>query len=331
MLYKTAYKEVMRQYDADRSRAAALLDARRKQVFEKLPRAREIENELAAVGISLTRAVLGGSPDSAGKLRLASAALKDERVALFKKNKIPADFFTDIYKCKNCSDTGYIETPSGVPERCACLKQRLIEAYYGISHIKNVLAEENFDTFDLRYYSTEIIEDEGLSPHVNMQAVLRTAMQFVQRFDGEFQNLLLYGDTGLGKTFLCNCIAKDLLDRGKTVLYVTAPRLFRVVEDYRFNRDRTEEPDEMIDAATEAELLILDDLGAEFSTVVTVSALFDIINQRLLSKKPTVISTNLSQKGLSQYSERTTSRFLGYYKMLKFFGDDIREMKKYKV
>lgn len=333
MGYKTVYREIMRAYEADRDKALAILEQRRGEVYRRIPRLREIETQLTAIGLSLAKQALEDTDGGMlAALRAESLALREERFALLEANHLGADYLTPPYQCAICSDTGFIETGDALPTRCRCLKQRLIDKYYDLSNIKDTLSEENFDTFDLRYYDMQVSEDEGLSPYANMQTIYQTAMQFVLGFGRDFQNLLLYGDTGLGKTFLCNCIAKDLLNAGRTVLYLTAPRLFKVIEDYRFNRDEMEEPDEMLEAVADVDLLILDDLGAEFATVITSAALFDIINQRLINKKPVVISTNLSPPGLqAQYSERIVSRFLGHYKLLKFFGDDIRIRKKYAV
>lgn len=330
MGYHTAFREIMRAYEVDRDRAAALFAQRRAEVYALLPRVRAIDIRLSEIGLSLARHALADDVTLLASLKDESAGLQQEKDTLIAKAGIPGDYFTAIYRCALCRDTGYIPDDSGPPARCRCLKQRLIEKFYDLSNVKNILNEENFDTFDLRYFSTEKVEREGLSPHENMQAVYRAATRFVLRFGTDFRNLLLYGDTGLGKTFLCNCIAKDLLDQGYTVLYVTAPRLFKLVEDYRFNRDEMEEPDETLDAVTDVDLLILDDLGSEFATVITYAMLFDVVNQRLLAKKPTVISTNLSAQELeAQYSGRIMSRVLGHFELLKFFGDDIRVKKKY--
>jgi DNA replication protein DnaC len=328
--HQTAFREVMRAYETDRNRAEALLDRRRAEVYEKIPCVTEIEKRISDIGLQLVKLALGEDNNPLAALRAESRALQAEKAELLRQTGIPADYLTAVYQCQFCADTGYINRPDGRAERCSCLKQRLVEAYYKLSNVKHILSHENFDTFDLRLYDDTLNENEGLSPYANMQTVYHAAMQFVQRFKQEFQNLLLYGDTGLGKTFLCHCLAKDLLDQGHTVLYVTAPQLFRVIENYRFNRDEMDAPDEMLDTVMDVDLLIIDDLGAEFSTIVTSTALFDIINQRLLSQKPIVISTNLSHKSIeSQYSDRITSRLWGHYKLLKFFGDDIRVKKKY--
>lgn len=327
MSYKSAFRQVMRDYEAARGRADLLLDERISQLYLRTPRVAEIDRELGVLGSTLVRLAL--VDDSAGLRRLREniERLKGERSILLEKSE--ADF--SVYNCEKCTDTGYVQkTQDSPPERCACLNQRLIDEYYALSNMKEILQDENFDTYDFRLFSEKLIENEGLSPNVNMQEVYRSATSFVENFDTVFDNLLLYGKTGLGKTFVCHCIAKDLLDRGHTVLYLTAPRLCKVIEDYRFNRDALAAPDEMLEAVDQVDLLILDDLGAEVSTIVTSAALFDIINQRLISRKHTVISTNLAPHELeSQYSERIVSRFFGKYELIKFFGDDIRMKKKY--
>ena len=330
MSYKNAYREVMRDLEAARTRAEAAQAARREDIYKKAPRLREIDKELGDIGLSLSRLVLSGDTAAVAKARENSDALKKERLSLLAQKKIREDYAVPKFSCKKCSDTGYIIKNHGMPATaCACLKQRLIEEYYSLSNMRDVLRDENFDTFDINLFSAKIDEKEGLSPRVNMENNHRIAVLFVQNFDREFQNLLLYGETGLGKTFLSHCIAKDILDAGHTVLYLTVPRLCKVIEDSRFNRDALAAPNEMLAAADEADLLVLDDLGAEISTLITAAALFDIINQRLLTRKPTVISTNLELDGLVQYSDRILSRFMGHYQRVKFFGEDIRVKKRF--
>jgi len=330
-MYTQVFNEIMREYEITRDQVEASAVARRDEVYNKLPRVREIDELLAVLGASAAKWALSGDRASLTAAREKTAQLRDEKQVLLSDAGIPVDYAALVHACETCCDTGYVAASDGVQaHRCACLKQRLIEAHYALSSLKDVLARENFDTFDVRFYSTEILAAEGISPYENIQSVYRIALRFVENFNAGAQNLLLYGETGLGKTFLCNCIAKDILDAGHTVLYVTSPRLFRVIEDFRFNRDALTAPEDMLEAVTQVDLLILDDLGAEFSTVVTNAALFDMVNQRLLEGKSTVISTNLSLLELqAQYSERIASRFMGNYQTLKFFGDDIRLKKKY--
>jgi len=329
MTYKAAFRKVMKEYEMARDKAHFLLEERRAEVYRNIPQIAEIDQALSKLGIGLARLVLSGDEAGIINAKNEAEALKEKRRVLL-TNSVGENYLTAVYNCMACLDTGYLHSANDMAtDRCNCLNQRLINEYYSLSNMKNALEEENFDTYDIRLFSTEVVASEGLSPYLNMQTIHRHATRFVTEFENEFENLLLYGEPGLGKTFVCHCIAKDLLDAGRTVLYQTAPRLCKVLENYRFNRDSLAEPDEMLAAIDDVDLLIIDDLGAEMSTIVTAAALFDIINQRLLARKHTVISTNLTPTALgAQYSERLVSRLFNY-KMIKFFGEDIRVKKKY--
>jgi len=190
------------------------------------------------------------------------------------------------------------------------------------------LDTQNFDNFDFSYYSDTIVESEGISPLTNIKSIFQTCFNFVQNFDKTDDNLLLYGGPGLGKTFLSSCIAKDLLDRGKTVFYQTAFKIFGLLEDYKFNRSEESATKTQVDRLFDVDLLIIDDLGTEFVNTYTSSAFFNILNSRLLDKRKTIISTNLNMEELvNLYSNRVVSRIIGHYIPLKFFGEDIRKLK----
>jgi len=332
-----AYKEIMRRYETAQNNAHNLRDRRQANVYKTLPRVQEIDREMAKLGLSLARLALNTNAASA-KLSIEAARaaydqLAEEKNALFQSASIPDNYLTDVYQCAACADTGYINAQTAAAERCACLKQKLIDQYYAMSNLGDVLARENFASFRADYFCEAIHPDEGLSPRKNIESIRKSATLFVtqitenraQDFAKATPNLLFYGTTGLGKTFLCHCIAKAMLEAGFTVLYVTAPRLFKLIQSQQFNRNNADEADEKLDAVQDADLLILDDLGAEFSNIITDSALFDVVNQRLLDGRATVISTNLTLGELEeQYTERIVSRFIGNYKWFKFFGDDLR-------
>ena len=153
------------------------------------------------------------------------------------------------------------------------------------------------------------------------------SLAFIRQFDKEFHNLFLYGDTGTGKTFLSNCIAKELLDTGHSVIYFTAFQLFDILEKNKFQKDSKAEAS--MQHMFDCDLLIVDDLGTELANTFTVSQLFLCLNERILRKKATIISTNLGIDQLSTiYSERIFSRIVSSYTMIKLFGDDIRLQKK---
>jgi len=328
MGYKTAFAEVMKEYERDRDMGRADLENKRQEVYQSIPRVAAIENQLKSISIRLARHILtnGGDARALDRLKRDSEALLAEKKQLLADSRFRSDYLDTPYHCPICHDMGFVGS-----SRCNCLKQRLIQKYYDCSNLNGALERENFSTFDLRCYSTNVIESEEMSPRARMKAILKLCMEFAGNFGGETPagNLLFYGEPGLGKTFLCNCLAKDILDKGYTVLYSTAPKLFKALEAFRFNRQEAGDP-ETIEALTEVDLLMIDDLGTEISTLVTVSELFNILNTRLLGGKSIIISTNLSPADFTnQYSERIVSRFFGNFKMLKFIGDDIRVKKKY--
>lgn len=329
MGYSAIFKECLREYEKSRDACAELLNKRKEEIYANIPEIKKIDEELSKTGLRLTKMVLtdqGNQKEYIKELGKKNAELQKERSRLLTDAGYKKTYLDNIYECRTCKDTGFVED-----KKCTCLSQKLIDKHYGLSNLRGRLKVENFEYFDIRYYSDESDPKTGISPRANVERIYQICMEFVSNFDKEYSNLLFYGDTGLGKTFLCNCIAKDLLDAGKTVLYVTAPRLFKFYEDYRFNKDELDDPDEYAEMINQADLLIIDDLGAEFSTVIGASELFNIINTRILEKKHTVISTNLNPLTdfENAYSQRIVSRFVGNYIMLKFIGKDIRLSKKY--
>lgn len=320
------YKEVLREYDALRTQKAAELRERRETLYQKFPRLEEIERELSLLGVSTAKLVLM-QPESReialAELREKQEALKAERNALLAKHCLSPSLLQVEYACENCKDTGYRGDV-----QCSCMKHKLMDRLYDQSNVRDIIKLENFDTFDLRLFSDQVVAAEGISPRECALKNLRTTMAFAENFTGG--NLLLYGESGTGKTFFCNCIAKEVLERGKTVLYLTAGQLFRQLEELRFHRDEEEETLDWDAELLEADLLIIDDLGTEFATMFTASELFRIINDRKLRKRPVVISTNLDYQALmEQYSDRVMSRIIGEYTVMKCFGDDIRMKKKF--
>ena len=217
---------------------------------------------------------------------------------------------------------------------CTCLKQRIFNQEYNKSNIGNIDLE-NFENFNFDLYSDEVNYDlykSKISPRENMKIIYDYATKFIENFDNpEEKNLIFIGPTGLGKTYLSNCIAKELLSKGKTVLYQTAPVMLDMVTSAHF--DGNENYKNVIDNILNVDLLIIDDLGTEMMNSMKFAELFTIINTRLLNQRnnvtKTIISTNLDLKSIFEtYQERIGSRIVGNYNIFKFFGDDIRLKKK---
>jgi len=314
--------EILIEYEKKRARAEDEAYRRQCEIYEKIPRIKAIDTELSSMGVEVARAILNkreNIDDIIENLKQRSIDLKMEKGELLAQYNYPFDYTQIKYECPNCKDTGYIGN-----EKCSCLRQRIIDRYYNQSNLKNILPKENFETFVFDYYSTSRYEDEPLSPRKNMERIFAAAVNFSKDFDNTNENLFFYGNSGLGKTFLSHCIAKDLLDRGKLVIYQTAPDLIENLKKASFKND--ESSDFIAEDILECDLLIIDDLGTEyFKTDFTQMELYNIINKRLLNNKKMIISTNLHlQEILNTYAERLTSRIFGSFTMYKFYGDDIR-------
>lgn len=207
---------------------------------------------------------------------------------------------------------------------CTCLKQKLINIEYNKSNIHN-LNKYNFNNFNLNLFSDEINKEKynsDISPRENIKKIKKLAEEFIDNFDNpDSKNLLFTGNTGLGKSFLSSCIANELILKGKTVLYQTSSEMLESILDYRFGKGNKNIEDNIYSV----DLLIIDDLGTETINSIKSTELYNIINNRLLNNKKTIISTNLNIKNLyANYDERIVSRFIGYYNICRFFGEDIR-------
>jgi DNA replication protein DnaC len=199
---------------------------------------------------------------------------------------------------------------------------------YRQSNLRNVLKEENFEHFSLDYYPADKIDPiTGLSSRECAKSALANCLAFAEDFGSHSENLMLFGDTGLGKTFLSHCIAAKLMDNGFSVVYFSAARMFEVLSDHLFRRNEDSSQDTM-DIRT-CDLLIIDDLGTELPNALTVSLFFDCLNDRLLAGKSTLISTNLDLSDIREiYSERVSSRIFEHFRQIHLYGDDIRIRKK---
>lgn len=313
---------ILREYEENKAAAEAAAKIRVEEVYRKIPRVKKIDDALSSIGLEIARAAFDGKTDInafIAKKKQEAMTLKIEKAELFTHNNFPVDYTEPVYKCRDCHDTGY--TASG---RCHCFKQKLIDRYYDQSNLKHILTKENFDTFVFDYYSVHKFEDETVSPRKNIEEIFTACINFVKDFDRSHENLFFYGRSGLGKTFLSNCVAKDLLDRGRLVIYQTCSGLLELLKQEKFDKI-DEASEEKIDDILNSDLLIIDDLGTEYITDFSQIELFNVLNKRLLSNKKMIISTNLSLENIMNvYSERITSRIFGNFTMFKFYGDDIR-------
>jgi len=322
-MLKEHVNEILKDYERKRMTNSRKKELRIKEVYEKIPRIREIDSEINRTGISMSRALLNGvgNPEEIlENLKIKLEKLKQEKAILLTENNIPMSYLDDEYDCTRCHDRGYMSNGT----RCVCFKQQLINYAFSMSNLSNVLEKENFHTFNINIFSDKPYEDESVTPRENMMAILNVSEGFVINFDQENdENLLFYGSTGLGKTFLINCISKALLNKGKMVVYQTAFKLVEILENMRFGEKASSR--DQYNLIFEADLLVIDDLGTEMTNSFTNSELFNIINSRLLANKKTIISTNLSPKEIiERYDDRIFSRLFSKFSILHFYGHDLR-------
>lgn len=328
-LSNSQYGIIMRIYDQRQFQNRHALESRINEVYEKVPRIREIETLITTTAVTRAKELLFSGEETAYSKQLSANMQKliDEKNLLLTRNGFSADYMELQYQCPRCKDTGYEGQ-----EKCRCFRQAVIDMLYTQSNIKQILSRENFNTFSLDYYDdTTVNQLTGLTPYRNMQKVYDTCRQYVDDFGTSFSNLLFYGDTGTGKTFMTNCIAKELLERSHSVIYLTAISLFDLFSRQAFSTDSDDiiSSKELEQYLFDCDLLIIDDLGTESPNSFTNSKLFYCLNERLLREKSTIISTNLSLDMINKlYSERIASRILSNFTLLKLYGEDIRMKKK---
>ena len=313
-----------------RRRREEAQNARRREIYAAIPRVAEIDRQLRRTIVDIIAASLrqGNDPVPAiGAVRDKNLDLQAERAELLVAHGYPADALDDKPACPRCSDTGWRGAVM-----CDCLKS--LCAQEQIKELSKLLdlGEQSFDTFSLDVYSPSPWRGSGISPRENMEMVYEICLNYAQKFGRfYFNNLFLSGAPGLGKTFLSACIARTVSENGFSVVYDTAVNIFSRFEDRKFSRDAedTREARDETRRYLSCDLLILDDLGSEMTTPFVQSALYTLINSRLTADRRTVISSNLSMEDVRRrYAPQIASRLEGEYRVLPFFGEDIRLLRK---
>lgn len=321
---KEVYQAAVQSLERRRRKAESEAASRRQELYHRFPRARAIEQELASTAVHAARAVLNGSNAAAQLTILKENNLKLQRelLALLEQAGLPQDYLETSYACPHCHDTGYIDG-----RMCTCMKQLLRKEAFERLNRLSPLGLSTFQSFSLNYYSDASPREGYPSPRSRLERIFHYCQQYAADFTLSSPNLLMQGPTGLGKTHLSLAIARVVIDKGYGVIYGSAQNMVSKLEKERFGYSRSfEENSEQL--LIDCDLLILDDLGTEFSTTFSTSAIYNIINSRMLSAKPTIISTNLSIREMEKvYSERFASRIMGSYQRLEFFGNDVRQIK----
>jgi len=300
----------------------------RREIYNKVPELVQIEKQMRLAIVEVSKAALQTGVDPGPAIREARAknqSLQKRRTALLLENGYHSDALDDVPACVECGDSGWVRT-----KMCRCLKELCtVQQNKQLSNTLN-LSNQTFDHFDLDYYDTQFDPTYGTSPRANMETIYEVCVNYARRFGKHHQNLMLYGGTGLGKTFLSACIAKEVSENGFSVVYDTAVNVFNSFEREKFARDADEakQAREETRKYLNCDLLILDDLGSEMTTPLVQTTLYTIVNTRLNGKQ-TVINTNLDPEVMhKRYSDQVCSRVEGEYEMLPFFGEDIRLIRR---
>lgn len=320
------------RFEADKTRYEAAFRERRTRLYSLNPRLSEIDTALHATMTEVLALALrrGEDPmEALGRLREKNLALQEERAALLVSMGEEADALSARPRCALCGDTGYGKDG----ELCDCLKKYYIaEQNRELSKLLNI-GSQSFDSFQMDYYSHQgWPQYGGMSPYENMDLIRETCYRYARNFGKHSGSLFLTGTPGLGKTFLSACIAREVSKNGFSVVYDTATHVFSQFETHKFRRGSEEEQEAAaadVRRYLACDLLIVDDLGTELITPFVQDVLYQLINSRIVTEKKTIINSNLDEAGIRQrYSPQIASRLSGEYRMLTFFGDDIRKIKQ---
>lgn len=324
---KNIYQIAQAKLEKRHKQAQEDLYSRREKAYFTIPQLADIQNRIAACGAQVIGAFAKGSGEEGRafieKLAAESLEAQKERKALLTAAGFPEDYLEPHYVCSICEDTGVAE--SGI---CSCQRELLVQTAKEEIEKSAPLYKSTFDSFSLDFYP-EAADTNGISPKKHMDGIVQFCKAYADDFSLRSPSLFMHGATGLGKTHLSLSIANKAIEKGFGVVYGSAPNMFGQLEKEHFSKqnpfDRTYEQELL-----ESDLVIIDDIGVEFSTQFTVSCVYNIINSRILSGKPTIISTNLTPAELEdKYTQRITSRIIGSYVSLKFTGRDIRQLKRY--
>ena len=321
-LSNSQYNAIMREYERLQAESRSELRARKEKIYAAVPKLRALE--LQAGNSAMERFRTAVKTGNRAAVEGFSGELRDleaEKRRLLAEAGYPADALEPRFRCPDCRDTGMADG-----QRCHCFKARAAELLYSQSGLRRIIERENFDRFSLELYDDQrVITKVGMTERAYMEKQLERCRRYAAGFREKRENLLFRGNTGVGKSFLSHCIAKELIDQGFAVLYLGAAELFECMAAVSMDREEDLSRKEQYDLIFSADLLIIDDLGTEMMNSLTISQFFNLLNARDVPEKGTVISTNLSLTMLRDtYTERITSRILSGYSIIELYGDDLR-------
>lgn len=309
----TAFERVNEMFAEKREAAKINADARRRRLWRELPEIKVIDDQLMKTGSRIIAEITKGKDHIDERLeaiKVENLALNEKRAKLLVENGYPADFSREKYECEKCEDSGYVGL-----KMCDCFKKALYAEQYTESGLGNSMADKSFETLnvELAYGKSE----NGVTPRENLAEIVEICKRFAQNIRTKPQYLLMYGGTGLGKTHVTAATCKEAINNGASVIYDSIQNIV-----HAFWNDA----DSAYAKYMNCDLLAIDDFGTEFSTQHSVSVIYNIINTRMLEEKSILINSNLdAQEFKKRYDARICSRIFGNFKVVRFFGEDMRK------
>lgn len=314
------YRRIREEYSRKYLQVQEAASKRREEIHAVLPEIKEIDRLLSDMGLRIMQAALTNDNYEAAvsQIEAESVALEQRRAEILIKNGFPADYTAPQYECEACGDTGYVDY-----KMCSCMRKKLILAGYASSGIGTLMQTQSFANFSLEYYANDRMT------YLLMQSNLERAKQYAATFHpAKSDNLAMFGGTGLGKTHLSTAIAREVIEGGWDVVYVSCVDMFADYEAQRFGNSTGTPTGADLSRYTDCDLLIIDDLGTELTNQFTTSCLYGLLNTRLNRHLPVILSTNLeTDEFRKRYWDRITSRVLGNFTVMPFKGTDVRRQK----
>ena len=315
-LTNAQYDTIIQGYNRRRLDSRKLLEERTREIYEKLPEYKNLDELTATLSVQQGKKNILGESNALDELKDILEDLNRQKKLILTGAGYSVNYLDPVYTCSYCKDTGFIDG-----EKCHCFKQAMLNMLYEQSNIREVLLNESFDDISYAYQQGEDL--------TRLQNAVAKARNFTENFDLDYQNLLFYGTVGTGKSFLSNCIANALIEKGHSVIYFSAGDLFAKLSEFAFRKNGKDSGTNPYEDIYNCDLLVLDDLGTELTNSFVVSQLFTCLNERHLRRKSTVISTNLPLEDLrDRYSDRIFSRIISNYDICKLSGQDVRIYKK---
>ena len=276
-LTNAQYNSIMKGYEQTRDRNRHLAEQRRREIYTKLPEYGRLDESVGELSVAQAKLLLNGDDEALTRLRSSLKEISRQKRELLTSAGYPTDYLEPVYDCPDCKDTGYIDSEDGLRKKCHCFHQQELDILYEQSHIRDMIASENFSNLSYEYYQGDDL--------THFRKCVDVCRNFVQNFKQDYHNLFFYGTVGTGKSFLSGCIASELLQTGHSVIYFSASGLFDTLARYAFDSRAKEALSGFYEDLYNCDLLIIDDLGTEMTNTFVASQLFSCLNERHLRKK----------------------------------------------